>query len=133
MRVRSLVPIFRSFDEAKAREFYVDFLGFRVEFEHRFDPGAPLYLGLSLGGFELHVSEHFGDATPGSTARIEIDAVGEFCERLNAKAYTYARPGVQRQSWGYDEMAIDDPFGNRLIFCTNWDSGAETEQVEEEK
>ena len=29
-------PILRIFDEAKAREFYVDFLGFKVDWEHRF-------------------------------------------------------------------------------------------------
>ena len=34
------VPVLRSFDEAKAREFYVDFLGFTVEWEHRFEPGS---------------------------------------------------------------------------------------------
>lgn len=31
------IPILRMFDEAKAREFYLDFLGFSVEFEHRFE------------------------------------------------------------------------------------------------
>jgi catechol 2,3-dioxygenase-like lactoylglutathione lyase family enzyme len=36
-------PILRSFDERRARRFYVDFLGFEVEFEHRFEPGAPLH------------------------------------------------------------------------------------------
>ena len=30
------VPILRCFDEAKAREFYVDFLGFSVDCTHRF-------------------------------------------------------------------------------------------------
>jgi hypothetical protein len=30
------IPILRIFDETKAREFYLDFLGFSVEFEHRF-------------------------------------------------------------------------------------------------
>ena len=34
-------PVFRSFDEAKAREFYVDWLGFDWTGEHRFHPGAP--------------------------------------------------------------------------------------------
>ena len=38
------IPILRMFDEAKAREFYLEFLGFNVEFEHRFEPGTPLYL-----------------------------------------------------------------------------------------
>ena len=41
------VPILRSFDEAKAREFYVDWLGFGVDWEHRFEPGAPLYMQVS--------------------------------------------------------------------------------------
>ena len=31
------IPILRMFDETKAREFYLDFLGFSVEFEHRFE------------------------------------------------------------------------------------------------
>ena len=37
------IPILRMFDEAKAREFYLDFLGFSVEFEHRFEADLPLY------------------------------------------------------------------------------------------
>jgi len=36
------IPILRMFDEAKAREFYLDFLGFSVEFEHRFEADLPL-------------------------------------------------------------------------------------------
>ncbi len=39
-------PIFRIFDEDLAREFYVGFLEFEVEFEHRFEDDLPLYLGL---------------------------------------------------------------------------------------
>ena len=41
------IPILRMFDETKAREFYLDFLGFSVEFEHRFEADLPLYLGIS--------------------------------------------------------------------------------------
>lgn len=31
------VPVLRSFDETRAREFYIDYLHFSVEWEHRFD------------------------------------------------------------------------------------------------
>ena len=31
-----ITPILRIFDEAKAKEFYVDFLGFSVDWEHRY-------------------------------------------------------------------------------------------------
>ena len=46
-------PILRIFDEAKAREFYVDFLGFQVDWEHRFEPGLPLYICSSPNGMAL--------------------------------------------------------------------------------
>ena len=38
------IPILRMCDEAKAREFYLGFLGFAVDWEHRFEPGFPLYM-----------------------------------------------------------------------------------------
>lgn len=113
------IPILRSFDEAKAREFYLDFLGFKVVFEHRFEPNTPLYMGIHRDRCELHLSEHFGDASPGASMRIEMPDVHDFCAELNAKQYRHARPGVMRQPWGMDDMTISDPFGNKLIFCTD--------------
>lgn len=118
MTMRPPIPILRSFDETKAREFYIDFLGFKVFFEHRFEPGTPLYMGVIKDECVLHISEHHGDACPGSAIRIEIDDVDAYCKQLNDKRYQNARPGVQEQPWGYRDMSIDDPAGNRLIFCT---------------
>ncbi len=112
-----IVPIIRSFDEAKMREFYLDFLGFEILFELRFEDDLPLYVGVKIDDVILHISEHFGDASPGSTVRIEVDDVHGYCKVLNEKSYKHARPGVQKQPWGYDEMSISDPFGNKLIFC----------------
>lgn len=122
-RFSAPIPILRSFDEAKARDFYIGFLGFTVTFEHRFEPDTPLYLGLKLGACEVHVSEHFGDAAPGATLRVGVDDVHAYCAALNAKRYRNARPGIQRQPWGMDDMTINDPFGNKLIFCTPTPSG----------
>ncbi len=115
------IPILRSFDEKATRGFYLDFLGFEVTFEHRFEPDTPLYLGVRRDACHLHLSEHFGDAAPGASMRIEMDDVRAYCQALNEKRYRHARPGVQRQPWGYDDMTIDDPSGNRLIFCTPTD------------
>jgi len=112
------VPIFRSFNETATRAFYLDFLGFEVEFEHRFEPGTPLYMGVRRGHCILHLSEHHGDGTPGSSVRIDVDDVHAYCNALNEKRYKHARPGIQRQPWGYDDMTVADPSGNKLIFCT---------------
>lgn len=116
--MKAAVPILRSFDAALTKEFYLDFLGFELVFEHRFDPDAPLYMGVKSGDCEIHLSEHFGDASPGGALRIEVPDVEEMSAALNAKSYKYAHPGWQRQEWGWDEMAIKDPSGNRLVFCS---------------
>ena len=117
MRLSKPIPILRIFDEAKAREFYVDFLGFQIDWEHRFEDGLPLYLQVSRDGCVIHLSEHHGDCSPGSALRIETDALEALQGELLARQYKYARPGIQEQPWGRD-MAITDPFGNRLIFTT---------------
>lgn len=112
-----VVPLLRIFDEQKAREFYLDFLGFKVDFEHRFGSNFPLYLGVSHSNCRLHLTEHFGDATPGSHVRIEVDDVAAFAAALAARNYRYAKPGKpQPQPWGSVEITITDPFANRLTF-----------------
>lgn len=70
MQLGKVTPILRIFDEAKALEFYVDFLGFKVDWQHRFEANFPLYLQVSLGECVLHLSEHHGDASPGAAVRI---------------------------------------------------------------
>lgn len=128
MKAKLVVPILRMFDEAKAREFYIDYLGFKVAFEHRFEPEAPLYMGVSIDGVEIHLSEHHGDAAPGATLRIEMADVNAYHEQLTAKHYKYARPGIQDQEWGLREVAIADPFGNKLIFCEPLETLQETRE-----
>ena len=80
-------PIFRIFDEAKAKEFYVDFLGFKVDWEHRFEEGLPLYMQISRDGCVIHLSEHHGDCTPGSAIRIETTELEKLQAELLAKQY----------------------------------------------
>jgi uncharacterized glyoxalase superfamily protein PhnB len=112
-----VVPILRSFDEAKAREFYVGFLGFDVDFEHRFGDNSPLYMGLRRSGCRLHLSEHHGDATPGAHVRIETVGLAAYAVALAAKDFKYAKPGAPRETpWGTMELTVTDPFGNRLTF-----------------
>ena len=111
------IPILRIFDEAKAREFYVGFLGFTVDWEHRFEPGMPIYMQVSRGGLVLHLSEHHGDATPGSTVLVQTsEGLEAFHAELHAKQYKHARPGLETAPWKAKVMEVGDPFGNRLRF-----------------
>ncbi|WP_328383006.1 VOC family protein [Streptomyces sp. NBC_00400] len=109
------VPVFRIFDVAKAHEFYVDYLGCSIDWEHRFEPGMPLYTQVSRGDLVLHLSEHHGDATPGSTLYTELNGVHALHAELSAKSYPYLRPGLEQDETG-TSLTLTDPFGNRLRF-----------------
>jgi catechol 2,3-dioxygenase-like lactoylglutathione lyase family enzyme len=110
------VPIFRIFSLEKAREFYLDFLGFKVDWEHRFEPDAPVFMQVSRDGLVLHLSEHFGDGTPGSIVYVYMKGVRELHRELNDKKYRHMRPGLQQQEWGMTELGVIDPFNNRITF-----------------
>ncbi|WP_458729920.1 glyoxalase superfamily protein [Pseudomonas brenneri] len=116
MHLGKVTPILRTFDEAKAREFYVDFLGFKVDWQHRFEDNFPLYLQVSRGDCVLHLSEHHGDASPGAAVRIQAEGLDAYLGQLQAKDYRFAQPGIEQTPWGTREMSIKDPFGNRLVF-----------------
>ena len=115
--MKPAIPILRIFDEAKAREFYRDFLGFKVDWEHRFGDNFPLYAQVSHDACTLHLSGHYGDATPGSAIRIETAELADFCAALRGKQYWYCHPGDPAEMpWGTREITLTDPFGNKLTF-----------------
>ena len=111
------VPIFRIFSLEKAREFYIDFLGFKVDWEHRFAPDAPVYMQMSRDGLAIHLSEHHGDGTPGSLAYIYTTGVKALHRELNDKNYRHNHPGLQEREWGMTDLIVTDPFNNRIIFA----------------
>lgn len=116
------VPIVRIFDVAKAHEFYVGFLGFSIDWEHRFGDNFPLYSQVSRSGLKLHLSEHAGDATPGSNMVVYMSGLRAFQRELSAKDYRYLKPGLSEEPWGL-QMEVTDPFGNRIRFIENSNAG----------
>jgi len=110
------VPILRMFDVVKAREFYLDYLGFTVDFEHRFYDEAPLFMGISRGAAALFLSEHHGDGTPGTHVIVRISGIDALHRELLAKKYRFFNPSIQVQEWGTREMVVYDPFNNHIVF-----------------
>ncbi|MBJ6110765.1 VOC family protein [Hymenobacter sp. BT523] len=111
-------PILRIFDYDKALEFYLNWLGFRIDWEHR-PAGSPAYLQVTRADITLHLSEHHGDASPGARVFIDdFEHLASFHKQLLAQPYMYNRPSLETPF--YDptalEMTVVDPFSNRLIF-----------------
>ncbi|WP_166359519.1 glyoxalase superfamily protein [Pseudomonas akapageensis] len=116
MNLSAAIPIIRIFSVAKAKEFYLDYLGFTLDWEHRFEEGFPLYAQVRRSDLVLHLSEHHGDATPGSTVFVPVVDIDALHRELEARQYAYARPGIEVLDWGR-QLQVADPFGNRLRFC----------------
>jgi hypothetical protein len=129
--VLGTVPILRIFDVAKAKTFYIDFLGFAVEWEHRFDTQAPLYMQISRAGLTLHLSEHHGDACPGSTVFVRVKGLTSYHAEITAKNYGYLRPGIEATFHRSNMMQVIDPFGNRLRFDEAMDAANGTSDAPE--
>ena len=109
------VPIVRIFDVPKAHEFYLGFLGFAVDWEHRYGDNSPLYTQVSRAGLRLHLSEHAGDATPGGNMVVYMKGIRAFQKELIAKDYRYMKPGLEDED-GRLEVTVIDPFQNRIRF-----------------
>jgi len=110
------IPLLRIFSVDKAREFYLGYAGFSVDWEHRFEPALPLYMQVSRDGLMLHLTEHHGDCTPGAKVFVEMQGVAELHAELAAKNYNYLRPGLEKAPWGATTLTLTDPFMNRLLF-----------------
>ncbi len=117
MTLAPAIPVFRVFDHALARAFYVDWLGFKLDWEHQTNaPNGPRYLQVSRGGLTLHLSEHHGDCTPGAKAMVNTDDVEAYQRELQSRPNPYMNPGVETTPWNSKAMTVTDPFGNRLCF-----------------
>ncbi|MEO8885931.1 MAG: glyoxalase superfamily protein [Mucilaginibacter sp.] len=111
-------PILRVFDYSKAIEFYVVWLGFKIDWEHKPDDG-PFYMQISLRDVVIKLSEHHGDASPGSHVTIEdFKELRQYHQQLIDKNYRYNHPGLEIPEWAPSSitMTVFDPFGNRLTF-----------------
>ena len=100
--IRSAIPVLRMFDEAKAKAFYLDYLGFEVDWECRFTPTAPLYMQIRLGGALIHLNGHADEEAPPSQVNIPVLGLQNYCDYLIAKGAEYPKPSVL------------DPQGNRI-------------------
>ena len=109
-------PQLRMTNWERTRAFYVDGLGFRVDWEHRFDPGFPVFAQLTRDGLSLFLSEHAGDCQVGGAAYLVVDDVDALYGELAARDAAPAQPPAD-MPWGRRELTVVDPDGNRLRFA----------------
>lgn len=111
------IPVLRIFDGVTARLFYEDYLGFALDWEHRFAPDLPLYMQIRRDSLILHLSEHLGDGTPGTVVYVWIEGIDAIRDELAARPHPVLQPEIETAQWGARVLEVIDPSGNRLRFA----------------
>jgi catechol 2,3-dioxygenase-like lactoylglutathione lyase family enzyme len=117
MRMQKVVPTFRITDYARSKAFYLDGLGFKVEWEHRFEPQFPVFACIQRDGMELFLTEHTGDCPAGGLVHLyvaDVDAWYAECQRNGVPVQEPPNQSLQ----GLRDMTVVDPDGNKLRICT---------------
>jgi catechol 2,3-dioxygenase-like lactoylglutathione lyase family enzyme len=109
-------PQLRMTDWERTRRFYVDGLGFGVDWEHRYEPGFPVFAQVTRDGRSLFLTEHAGDCQVGGAAYLVVNDVDALFEEIRGRGIIHAQP-PQDAPWGVREMEVRDPDGNTLRFA----------------
>jgi hypothetical protein len=113
-----LTPVFQILDYAVALDFYVEWLGFRIDWAQQ--PVKPYaYVQVSRGDVVLHLSTNPDDCQPGSRVRALTWGLLSYYNQLLSKDQAYHSPTLLPASWSERvmEMEVFDPFGNCIVFC----------------
>lgn len=105
MIAKRVNPILRVEQWERSVEWYRH-LGFEPVGEpHRFEPGLPAFGTVQNGEVGLYLSEHTGDARPGTLIYLWVDDVDPIAHRFGVVP--------DEMPWARD-IEITDPDGNRL-------------------
>ena len=104
-----VVPVLRVADADRAVAWYAR-LGFHKEWEHRFEPGFPAFVSVARGRVRLYLSEHEGDARPGTLIHLYVNDVDAVSSELGIP--------VDDDGLAGRECDVEDPDGNRLRIAT---------------
>ena len=112
-----VMPTLRITDYARSKQFYVDGLGFQVDWEHRFEPGLPVFAQVSREGLAFFLTEHTGDCPVGGLIHLYIADVDAWYGEFRRKGVPVHEPPDEYLQ-GLRSMTVVDPDGNKLHICT---------------
>ncbi|MYL49850.1 VOC family protein [Halobacillus litoralis] len=112
--MQKVIPTLKISNEERSQAFYVEALGFQVDWEHRFEPGYPVFMQISREGDVLYLTAHEGDCQPGGLVHFLVDDIDRFYETLPQGKLEVNPPYEMVE--GVRMVRISDPDGNELRF-----------------
>lgn len=114
---QTVIPQLRITSAAASLPFYVDGLGFVVDWKHQFEPGFPLFVQLTRRDQTIFLTEHTGDCQVGGAIYFVVPDVEDCYQEFTNRGITTIE-SPHDTPWESREMVVTDPDGNRLRFAT---------------
>lgn len=121
--MQQVIPALRITNYEQSKRFYTEGLGFRIDWEHCFEPGLPVFMQLSRDGMILYLTEHRGDCQPGGLIHLFVpdvdawhDVFRDSIPKVRAGLCQITPPSESIP--GLRVMTVVDPDGNKLRICT---------------
>ena len=113
-----VTPVFQITDYPQAMAFYVDWLGFSIDWEDRPASGG-FYVQISRGNIVLHLTTYQHESCIGSRAIAEFTGLPAFHRLLLQKEAAFPTPPLQKTTWNDKVMQLElfDPAGNCLVLA----------------
>ena len=108
-----VVPTLRISSYPTSKAFYVDGLGFQIDWEHRFEPDLPVFMQVSRDGLAIFLSEHEGDCPACGLVHLYVLDVDAWFTEFQHKGVPVAEPPNESLP-GLRDMTVVDPDGNKL-------------------
>jgi len=67
-----VIPALRITQYERSKVFYLDQLGFELEWEHRFAPHLPVFMSVVCDRMRVYLSEHTGDCQVGGLVHFVV-------------------------------------------------------------
>jgi catechol 2,3-dioxygenase-like lactoylglutathione lyase family enzyme len=117
MGMQQVIPALRITDYARSKAFYVEGLGFHIDWEHRFEPNFPVFMQVTRDGLTFFLSQHAGDCQVGGLIHLFVPHVDDWYAELLGKGVSVKEPPCESIE-GLRDMTVVDPDGNQLRICT---------------
>jgi len=114
MPEQRVVPALRITSYERSKSYYVEKLGFAVEWEHRFGPNFPVFMSIARDGMQIYLSEHAGDCQVGGLVHFLIPDVDAWHREFKEQGAVVAE--APNNDLGFRNMTVADPDGNQLRF-----------------
>jgi catechol 2,3-dioxygenase-like lactoylglutathione lyase family enzyme len=113
------IPVLRITSLSAAKEFYVDFLGFKFDWGNDEPQASHAYAQVSRDGVQLHLAESSAGGRPAALLFRDMTGLTALHHELIARKGQFAPTEIRFTQWDSREFEVTDPFGNQLRFWEN--------------